>query len=226
MTDFTSILKSYPYKTELHTHTSPVSECGHVSPSETVSLYRKIHCDTLTVTNHLNSLWSEGDPKERAKEYLADYHEAVHAAEGTELTVALGVEIRFPENNNDYLVYGVCPDDIEHFIRLIPYGIETFYKEVKTDQNVILQAHPFRRDMVPAPLSAIDGSESMNMHPGHNSAVGLATQYAKEHDLLVSGGSDFHGGMRTDCILGKSTGGICLDSSLIKDWLKGINNYV
>lgn len=47
-----------------------------------------------------------------------------------------------------------------------------------------------------------------------------------KNNMYKSGGSDFHGGTRTDCIMGKSTGGISLDSSLINDWLKGINNYV
>lgn len=187
-----SILTEFPYKTELHTHTSPVSKCSGVAAADAVALYRELGCDGLTITNHLNPLWAEGDPKERAKEYLSDYEAACLAAEGSGMNILFGVEIRFPENNNDYLVYGTCPDEVEHFIRLIPYGIENFYKEVKNEKNVILQAHPFRKGMELAPLSAIDGIESMNMHQGHNSRVAVAAQYAKEHNLMVSGGSDFH----------------------------------
>lgn len=192
MTDLKELLTLYPYKTELHTHTWPVSACGHISPETLVARYAALGCHTLTLTNHLNPLWMEGDPKERAKEYLADYHAAIRAAKGTGMTVALGVEIRFPENNNDYLIYGVCPEDVEHFIRLIPYGIRNFYKEAKTDRNVILQAHPFRKGMELAPTDSIDGIETMNMHPDHNSKVARATDYARKHGFLVSGGSDCH----------------------------------
>ncbi|MBQ8345874.1 MAG: hypothetical protein IJY42_06400 [Clostridia bacterium] len=192
MNPFASILKQYPYRTELHTHTSPVSACSKVTAPRVVALYHQFGCDALTITNHLNPLWMEGDPKERAREYLLDYELACEAAEGTGMRILFGVEIRFPENANDYLVYGVCPDDVEHFIRLLPYGIETFYKEAKTERNVILQAHPFRSNMELAPLTAIDGIESMNLHQRHNSKIAVATRYAKEHDLLVSGGSDFH----------------------------------
>ena len=100
--------------------------------------------------------------------------------------------MRFPENANDYLVYGVGPEDIEHFVTLVPHGIENFYKKAKTDRNVILQAHPFRKEMVRAPLDVIDGIEVFNMHQRHNSAVALAAQFASENNLLVCGGSDFH----------------------------------
>ena len=145
----------------------------------------------MVITNHLNPLWSEGDAGERAEEYLSDYKAAKEAA-GDDLNVILGIEIRFPENNNDYLVYGVCEDDLKHFISLIPYGIKNFYKEVKTDKNIILQAHPFRKHIELAPLDCIDGIESINMHPNHHAKPSIAFKYAKENNLIVSGGSDFH----------------------------------
>ena len=108
------------------------------------------------------------------------------------MTVILGVEIAFPEYPNDYLVYGISPEDIEYFVTLLPHGIENFYKKAKTDRNVILQAHPFRKNMVLAPLDALDGIEVFNMHPSHNSAVGVAAKFARENNLLICGGSDFH----------------------------------
>ena len=90
------------------------------------------------------------------------------------------------------MIYGVDESDIEHFITLIPHGIENFYKEAKNDKNVIIQAHPLRKNMVLAPVNSIDGIESMNMHPNHHAKPSIAFKYAKENDLLVSGGSDFH----------------------------------
>ncbi len=185
--------KSYPYKTELHAHSAPCSRCSHISPEELVEKYSHLGCDSLVITNHLNpETWTSGRPSERAEEYLSDFYTAKKAAAGTDLSVVLGVEIRFPENSNDYLIYGVCPEDIEKFIALIPMGIREFYKKVKSPRNVILQAHPFRKNMIPAPLDSIDGIETMNLHPGHNSNIGTAAKYARENGLLVSGGTDCH----------------------------------
>jgi len=34
--------------------------------------------------------------------------------------------------------------------------------------------------------------EVFNMHPGHNASIGLVSKYAREHNFLVTGGTDFH----------------------------------
>ena len=169
MLDYMRISEEYRYKTELHAHTKPVSLCSEITPEEIVRAYYEYGCDTLTVTNHLNPDWTPS----RTDEYLSGYYDTKKAAEGTGMNVVLGVEIRFTENANDYLVYGVSFGDIEKMIRLIPYGITEFYKEIKTRENIILQAHPFRNGMTLAPLDSIDGIETFNMHPGHNSRVPL-----------------------------------------------------
>ena len=189
--NFSKILQKYPYTTELHCHSFPVSACGNFSAQETVDFYKEAGATSLVLTNHLNPLWMEGNPKDRAEEYLSDYRLAKDCG-GDEINIILGVEIRFPENNNDYLVYGVDESDIEKIISLIPYGIANFYKEIKSKKNIILQAHPFRKNMELAPLEYIDGIETMNMHPNHHAKPSIAFKYAKENNLLVSGGSDFH----------------------------------
>ncbi len=189
--NFSSILKDYPYTTELHAHSFPVSACGDFQADKVVDFYKEAGVTSLTLSNHLNPLWAEGSPRELAEKYLSDYLIAKEHA-GNDMNVILGVEIRFPENGNDYLVYGVEESDLEHFISLIPYGIENFYKEVKNDKNVIFQAHPLRQNMSPIPFGSVDGIESINMHPSHHAKPSVAFKIAKENNLLVCGGSDFH----------------------------------
>ena len=185
--DFSKILTDYHYKTELHAHSFPVSSCGDFSAEEVVKVYSAAGVDSLVLTNHL----SPHNCEEGVEHYLSDYYKALEAAAG-KINVILGVEMRFSENSNDYLVYGVSPEDIPHFIELIPYGIENFYKEVKNERNVIIQAHPFRKNIVLAPEDSIDGIESFNLHPGHNSRVGIGARYAKLCGKFVTAGTDFH----------------------------------
>lgn len=185
--DFPEILNKFRYTTELHAHSFPVSACADLSPKDVVETYKDAGVNSLVITNHLNPLWIDST----AEEYLCDYYAAREAA-GNDINIILGVEIRFLENNNDYLIYGVSEEDVAHFITLLPYGIETFYKEVKNDRNIIIQAHPFRKGMELAPLCAIDGIESINMHPNQHAKPSIAFRYAKQNHLLVSGGSDFH----------------------------------
>lgn len=185
--NFLQILKDYSFTTELHAHTHPVSSCGDFQPEEVVKMYKEAGVRSLVITNHL----TPNNCNEGVEYYLNDFRRAKQAA-GNDINVILGVELRFTENINDYLIYGVCEDDIGSFIELIPYGIENFYKNAKNERNVIIQAHPFRKNIILAPTSAIDGVESFNMHPGHNGKIAIAARYAKNEDLLVTGGSDFH----------------------------------
>lgn len=188
------ITQEYKYKTELHAHCKPVSKCGKFFPEEVVKIYSDFGCNTLTLTNHLTSVHKNGFPTlaDAAEFYLSDYYKAVEAAKDTGLTVALGAEIRFINTVNDYLVYGICPDDIEKMFYYTDTDIHTFYREFKSSKNVILQAHPYRDKMEPAPIGSIDGVETFNCHPGHNSRIPYACRLARENGLLVCGGSDFH----------------------------------
>ncbi len=189
--NFSHILNDYPYTTELHAHSRPVSACGDFPIGDVIGFYREAGVNSLVLTNHLNPLWAEGNAHDSAEEYLSDYRLGQKLA-GEYFNIILGTEIRFPENNNDYLVYGISESDIEHFITLIPYGIETFYREIKNDKNVIFQAHPLRQNMSAIPFGYVDGIETMNMHPKHHAKPSVAFKIAKQHDLLVCGGSDFH----------------------------------
>ena len=47
-----NLLSQYKYQIELHTHTSPVSDCSQVTPREMVDTYKKIGYDAVTITNH------------------------------------------------------------------------------------------------------------------------------------------------------------------------------
>lgn len=190
--DITNILNEYKFRTELHAHTSPVSRCGKISPEEMVERYSEAGADCVVVTNHLNPDWLAKSADTRVEEYLSDYYRAFETGKRFGVHVILGVEVRFCENDNDYLVYGVEPSDIEKIISYIDKGISEFYRGFKNDKNIILQAHPFRKNMVLAPLDSIDGVETFNCHPVHNSKVAVAARYARDNRLTVSGGTDYH----------------------------------
>lgn len=188
------ISQEYKYKSELHAHCKPVSRCGKFFAEEVVQIYSDIDCDTMVLTNHLTVAHKDEFPTvaEAAEYYLSDYYKALEAAKETGLAVVLGAELRFRDTVNDYLVYGICPDDIEKMLYYTDTDIHTFYREFKNGKNVILQAHPYRDRMEPTPLGSIDGVETFNCHTGHNSRIPYACRLARENDLLVSGGSDFH----------------------------------
>lgn len=189
--NFKDILTDFPFTAELHAHTNPASSCGDFPANEVVDFYRAAGINTLAITNHFNSELCKGDIKENVKKYLNDYHLAKESAKN-DINVILGIEIRFDGSNNDYLVFGIDEDELSFYAELTPYGIENFYKTAKNESNVIIQAHPFRNGVTLAPIDSIDGIEAYNLHPHYNQRNALSVQHAKQNNLLVTGGSDFH----------------------------------
>lgn len=184
-------MKKY-YKTELHAHTNPVSGCSEISPKELVNIYKENGYDSIALTNHFTIHLLGQTDEEKVKWYLEDYYKCLEEGEHVGINVILGAEVRFTENNNEYLVFGICPEDLIDIFKMISYGIDRFYSEYKNEKNIIIQAHPFRDRMESVKRESLDGIEVFNMHPGHNSRIGLAAKYANENNMIVTCGSDFH----------------------------------
>ena len=190
------LLAEYRYKTEAHAHTSPASTCGQVSPEETVKTYAGLGYNGLVLTNHFiyDYNYMKGRSKEDGiKKYLSDYYEAVEFGKKNGLNVILGAEIRFTENCNDYLVYGIDEKMLLEIYELLPYGIENFRKNYSMPKSVFLQAHPFRDGMEDVDATLLDGIEIFNMHPEHKSRNAIANLFANKNNLNIKiAGSDFH----------------------------------
>lgn len=186
-------MKKY-YMTDLHTHTNPASGCSDIDPKDLVRIYSENGYDSVAVTNHFTAA-------KDINAYLEDYYKCVEAGTEFGLNVIFGAEIRFTENNNDYLIYGICPDDMPDIYKLLPYGIDNFYSEYKNEKNIIIQAHPFRDKMEKVSPESLDGIEAFNMHPNHNSRIAMAAKYARDNKMIVTCGSDFHH-LGQECLCG------------------------
>lgn len=186
--------KEYKYKVELHAHSRPASPCSEMSPNMIVERYASLGFDGLVLTNHfVDFLVKSENPQEVSDNYLKDYYETKNQGEKKGIKVYLGMEVRFPENCNDYLVYGIDEGDIKEIFSYLKSDYITFYKAFKNHKNVILQAHPFRDGMTRQNCDYLDGIEVFNLHPGHNSRIALANKYAGEHpNFIKTCGTDFH----------------------------------
>ena len=183
----------YKYRTELHAHTSPASRCGHIPPEELIEIYAGKGYDSIVITNHFTHDMNEVSNKRKCIDlYLDDYHRAVEAGERHGLNVILGSELRFSENWNDYLVYGIDEKFFDDAYEYLNRGIAEFSEFFRSENTVLLQAHPFRDGMELTDMKYLDGIEVFNMHPGQNSRVALAARYASEHDCIATAGSDCH----------------------------------
>lgn len=184
------------FKIDMHVHTAEVSPCGKVAAAEVVRLYKEAGYDGIVITDHYYDGFFEefqGLPwEEQIEHYLAGYREALRVGRRIGLQVILGMELRFTENANDYLVYGIDEDFLRSLPRLFEYNL-TQLQHFKKDQDILIyQAHPFRRGIVAADPLLLDGIEVFNGNPRHDSRNDLAHQYALQNNLKMISGSDFH----------------------------------
>ena len=184
-------MKKY-YKTELHTHTTPVSGCSDILPKRLVEIYKENGYDSVALTNHFKIDLKGDTVTEKLKFYLDDYFQCVEYGARVGLNVILGAEVKLNDNKNEYLIYGICPEDLVVIYSKLDCGIDKFYQEIKNEKNIIIQAHPFRNGMEPANPKSIDGVEAFNVHPNHNSRNGFAVKFAQENNLIPICGNDFH----------------------------------
>ena len=144
--------------------------------------------------NHTSGFnWIVGNTYEEKVENWLKGYRAAKALEDDNFTVILGMELRFLENDNDYLVYGfdeefALNNDLTKF-----KNPEEFRPFAEENGLIIYQAHPFRIGMTVTDPELLDGVEVYNGHGDHNSRNSVANKWADLHSLRKLSGSDFHG---------------------------------
>ncbi len=192
------IEEAYPYRTELHAHTKPVSTCSDVPPEEAVRLYKERGYNSLVIANHFTYDYfykrvGTRDTKTAVEFYLDGYRRAKAEGEKIGLNVILAAELRFSEGDgNDYLLFGIEDDDLCEVFEMLTGNVEDFYKNYCDDTKLLIQAHPMRNGQVVKSPDTVDAYEAFNLHPNHNSRPALAARYAKSVKKPFVAGTDFH----------------------------------
>lgn len=192
-----TIIDGKPYaKFDMHVHTAETSKCGIISAPDLVRTYQASGYDGFVITDHLHETYislqnCRDDWQECVTRFLFGFQEAKRAGDEIGFSVALGAELRFPENDSDYLLYGFD----EAFLRANPYLFRTDHAsffEKYGDQILIIHAHPYR-DCDTVFYDSVHGLEVVNCNPRQKNRNELALQLAKEHPHLYRlCGSDAH----------------------------------
>lgn len=185
--------KYYKYRIELHSHTSPVSPCSQVKPTDVVRIFRDAGYDGIAVTNHFFPGLLSMNADEYVEAYKKDFFEAVEEGERIGIKVYQGAELRFlNENNNDYLLFGYDFRQLKEIHDYLNGDLATFVSDFKTEDMLLVQAHPFRNGMFRADPKLLDAIEAFNVHPSHNSRIAQAAKYAAENKKIMTVGTDYH----------------------------------
>ena len=181
---------------EIHFHTNESSGCGHVPAAEGVKLYQQEGYSGIVVTDHFADYGQDARQKMDwntfVDRFMAGYLAAKAEGDACGMAVYLGMELRFIENANDYLVFGITEEFLRSHEWLCEETLASFFKIAAENDLTIVQAHPFRQCCEPANPNYLHGVEIQNCNPRHDSHNDLAEQWAKENHLFPTVGSDFH----------------------------------
>ena len=187
------------FKIETHLHTKTSSGCGHLSATEILEGYHAAGYSGLCVTDHYLRYYFDKmgipnlPPSRRLERFLLGYQELCDAADAYGIRIYKGAELRFDENENDYLFYGWPDQLLSDPDAIFTTGLKEFYPISREVGAVLIQAHPFRAPSVISDFSCLDGIEIYNGHPRHNSNNDLAENVVRENPCLIgTSDSDCH----------------------------------
>jgi hypothetical protein len=127
------------------------------------------------------------------EQYISDYRSLKNEAEKHGITALFGIELRFQENKNDYLVLGIGEDALSRVYDAVEGGLSRFRETFPSENVLILQAHPDRDGIEHADAAYLDGAEVFNLYPGYNPHTTATAKWAKQSNLsILVGGSDLH----------------------------------
>ncbi len=139
------------YRIDTHVHTAEVSPCGKIPAKEVVKLYKEKNYDAIIITDHYHEEYFDSlatdSWKEKVDSYLSGYRTAVECGKTAGLNILLGIELRFADHPNDFLVYGLDEDFLYNNPELYKLTPEEFTNLRKGRGIVMFQAHPFRKKM-------------------------------------------------------------------------------
>ena len=180
---------------DLHVHTAEVSRCAHASGAQMAAQYRALGYDGFVLTNHMTPeyILDFSSHEDCIAEYAGGFHAARDAGEALGLTVLPGMELRFAEGNNDYLVYGFSIDMVPELMQTVHWGLAHFF-ETYHDRLAIIQAHPCRTySSAPADACYLHGVEILNTsHASEFNALARRHWRANAAQLVATAGCDAH----------------------------------
>ena len=179
---------------DMHGHTSGISRCSRIDYTSLVYLNKQSGYGGVVLCNHYDKSYvKDGDIIGFANRYIDEYYKMKEVGDKEDFKVFFGIEITLDKYDNVHLlVYGVEPELLLKYPDIYDYELEKIYEIVHSYGGYLVQAHPFRPEVYLLNTKYLDGIE-INCHFKKNGPhVEDVLRIAKENNLFVTCGGDFH----------------------------------
>lgn len=179
---------------DLHAHSSGISRCCRIPFDQVLKQTLVSGMDGIILTNHYQKSYiQDGRADEFAENYIAEFYTAEQYGKEIGCKVFFGIEVTVELYPNVHmLIYGVEPEFLRKHPCIFDCTQKELYELVKSDDGILIQAHPFRNGTTVLDTDYLDGVE-INCHPlyGNSYSKELLDIAEKDH-LIVTCGGDFH----------------------------------
>lgn len=176
---------------EAHAHTKETSPCGWLSGEELVEELAAKGYGAVVITDH----YTPGERNDAASRdaFLDGWRAAKVAGDRLGVTVLPGMEIRFKDRKEEFLVYGMEEEDFASLPdNACEMGLSSFHEIAQAHGWRVYQAHPFRKGHYAANPAFMEGVESFNGNPRHDSQNRPAANFATLNSMHTIAGTDVH----------------------------------
>lgn len=190
------IQKGYAFET--HMHTSEASACALSSARSMARFYKSLGYRGIIVTDHFfngnTAIPSHLPWEQRVSLFCRGFENARAEGESIGLTVFFGWEYCY--HGTEFLTYGLNKEWLLAHPESLSWGVEEYLTRVQEDGGFIIHAHPFREAPYIRKIrlfpNLTDAVEAINMRNPETLYDKSAYNYAKEHGLAMTSGSDSH----------------------------------
>lgn len=197
----------YPYLYETHLHTNQSSACAWNTGYEMAEAAHRFGYAGIIVTDHN---WGGNTATDRSlpwRDWVLKFSEGYldakrYADEHPDFEVFFGYEAGF--SGTEFLIYDISPQWLMDHPEIRDASLQEHLRMVRSAGGTVIHAHPFREAWYISEIllfpELVDGVEGINAtHSCHLSSAHYdkqydirAVDYANEHGLPMSAGSDIH----------------------------------
>lgn len=204
------------YFYETHLHTKEASACSVCPGADYVQKYKDLGYAGIFVTDHFFN-GNCGVPRdlpweEMVELYCKGYENAKEAGDKIGFDVFFGIEFNF--GGDEYLLYGPDKQWLKDHPDIMGWSHEKLREEVHKVGGLMVQAHPYRdRGYLQKIRVHPHHADAFEAHNSGNTPYSdqYCFQYAKQHDMKVTSGSDIH---RVEDLTKNVFGGVCFTKKI------------
>lgn len=180
---------------DMHVHTGGISLCCKIDYTKALEVSKENGYDAVVITNHYTkSYFTDKNYDQWIEKYIEEFYKCRKYGQEIGIKCFFGIELTSEENPCvHFLIYGANEQFLRNNKLLCDKTQEELYRLCRENDCALVQAHPFRGCAVVQNTDFLDGVE-INCHPLYkNSYYEKIIMIAKEKNIAVTVGCDYHG---------------------------------